>query len=172
MYVTTSYRKTNPLIILIATDINKSLMLSMLRLKKRTGQAQLLAEIYEQTYDTFAGLFNMQIIFFKKAKQNELQKVYKQVGNKKSKLQLRRDFVSNGCSHQRYTCACLCVLPAPSPSTEPVDGDGCSRETAGGRLLSCLALITRHGNRQTTNVSACKFAETRLTVTRQHYPIA
>jgi len=68
----------------------------------------------------------------------------------------------------------LMCVPRPVPihyTAARTAGDGCYRETAGGRLPSCLTLITCRGNKQTTNVSACKFAETRLTVKRQRYPI-
>jgi len=75
-----------------------------------------------------------------------------------------------------HVCACLCVTFVPRPVSVQCTvawtaGDGCSRETAGGRLPSCPTLITRCGNQQTMNVSVCKFAETRLTVKRQRYPI-
>jgi len=74
-------------------------------------------------------------------------------------------------------CACLCASHTPSPSTAPVQG--LLEPAAPGKqwvVMSCLVrlpsrltLITRRGNRQTTNVSTCKFAETRLTVKRQCY---
>jgi len=85
-------------------------------------------------------------------------------------VQLRRDFVSTGRSRQRYTCVLAYVHP---PTPPPVHGrlEIAGQETAGGQLPSCPTLITRHGNKQTMNVSACKFAETWLTVKQQRYPI-
>ena len=70
-------------------------------------------------------------------------------------------------------CLLMCV-PRPVPihcTRARTAGDGCSWETADGRLPSCLTLITRRGNKQTMNVLACKFSETRLTVKRQRYRI-
>jgi len=61
-----------------------------------------------------------------------------------------------------HVCACLCACSAPVPvhcTGVWTAEDVCSRETVGGRLPSCPTVITRRGKRQTTNVSACKFAE-------------
>jgi len=72
------------------------------------------------------------------------------------------------------TCVLAYVRPHPVPvhcTGAGTAGDDYSREPAGGRLPSCLTLITRHGNKQTTNISTCKFAETRLMVKWQRYPI-
>jgi len=73
--------------------------------------------------------------------------------------QLRRDFATAAADAAH--CLIMCA-PRPIPvhcTSAQTARDGCSRETAGGRLPYCPTLITRRGKRQTTNANPCKFAE-------------
>ena len=101
-------------------------------------------------------------------------------------MHLRRDFAVSvapaAAADATLVCLLMCALrlrPIPVHFTGAgTAGDGCSRETAGGvvsfYVLSPPAAAdvlshTHHSPRQTTNVSACKFTETLLTVKRQRF---